>query len=495
MVAIDDQDTSTNLNSISMEFLSEELEKSKLMNCSSNASSHSMNENANASEKGPVINQNAPSSTIIFYQQNSNHNNSNTSNTSDTSINSSIEKKNPKIEEMCPQFPALEEPVPVLSSVTESELMPASETPMNMNLSISVPSRISSSARSSFSSETNDDKNMCTDGDENENKNLLVDDDNDTVSSLDSNENHTNNMNQTRSIFGNYWKNTIHEEPTPNTSTCSSHILSQQSSQSILCSPHQKGDTNHSPQTLMTASTTISSYELSSNFTPHSPNMMAAARTMSSISREAIMPLPDEFTYQEFNRDFNAGRQDCATEEYEEILKNNEVGRTTLPHSTSLKDVNVNVNIHGGHTVEHDGVYLPSDLDTSSRLSHHSNSTKNSHHTQNNSNTTSTRSLFINKYASSSPSLCYGYREIAGGLYMNQRAVRKTVSASSLTRRKKPSILRSRSLSLDSTGVTSMQSNSTSRFSVSFDAKVFVHEYEKPQQRYTNNGWSKYFTS
>ena len=478
MTTINDQDTSTNAKS--MEYLSEKFESSDFINYSC----HSKNENTDANEKH-TVDENVVSSTIIVFHSNSNINNNSSSS---SSRSSSIKKRNSNIQ-MCTQLPTNEESLLASVSASASEVIPTSEMPTNMTMSISVPSIISSSVPSfSLSGESNNDENVA-DG-----SGIEVVDDNDTVSSLDSNEDHVT-MNQAqappgtqRSIFGNYWKNTIHEE---SNSTSTSTRLSQSPSCSF-----QKDDTNHSPQTLQTSSTSISSFIMhSQNFTATSTStMISASKTMSRCSREAAMPLPDEFTYQEFNRDFNSGRQDCIADEYEEILKNNEIGRTTLPHSTSLKDVNVNIH---GDVVENDVNVSnhhhchPTDLEVSSRVSHKSNSSITN---LSGSSNNSPRSLFRNKYPSSSPSLCYGYRDMHSGFFNTNYTVRKTASASSLTRKKKASILRSRSCSLDSTGVASIQSSSTSKLSVSFDAKVFVHEYEKPKKRYTNNGWSKFFT-
>mmetsp|Transcript_132 Transcript_132/g.190 ORF Transcript_132/g.190 Transcript_132/m.190 type:complete len:342 (-) Transcript_132:145-1170(-) len=175
----------------------------------------------------------------------------------------------------------------------------------------------------------------------------------------------------------------------------------------------------------------------------------AASYTLSKCSQDSSMPIQDEFIYQEFNRDFHNYSSNSTTDGYEEILKENEIGRTSMPSSTSLKDANESTN------------------------------------TTQKAETGNKRSIFKNKYSDSVPSLVsYGYR-------CSNMPVRKTSSTSSL-RKKQRSCLRSRSLSVDSTAMASLQSSS-SRLSVSFDSRVCVHEYEKPLQRYTGNGWSKWF--
>jgi hypothetical protein len=241
------------------------------------------------------------------------------------------------------------------------------------------------------------------------------DEDDGSVSSLDSSEDFPcSPSNSQRSIFGDFWNNTIHEE--------GSHM--KRGSQMMR---------NDSISTAQTASITIS---------------RCSHQAVSRRYSEMTSPPPDEFAYQIFNRnlDFQKPIGKSVSDGYEEILQQNELGRTNMPRSTSLKDV--------------------ADIDTLQ-----SSSTRNA------------RTIFKNKYSTSSPSLSsYGYKDTH---------VRKTSSTSSL-RRKQRSILRPRSSSVDSSGLGSLQSSS-SRPSVSFDSRVFVHEYEKPHERYFANGWSKLF--
>ncbi len=239
-------------------------------------------------------------------------------------------------------------------------------------------------------------------------------DDDGSVSSLDSCEEVPIQSRSKRSIFNSYWKHTIAEE-----------------------GPQTK---QHDTTCSQTAKTSVTS---------------SCSFSTTRCLHEAAMPLPlpDEFTYQEFNRDFS---KNCISNntcnDYEAILKNNEVGRTAIPHSASLKDVPGNDSIPKFIT--------------------------------NSSSSGSFRSLFKSKYSASSPSLSYGYLD-------SNASFRKTSSASSL-KKKQRSCLRNRSLSVDSTAGVSLQSSS-SKLSVSFDSTVCVHEYEKPHDRYTGNGWSKYF--
>lgn len=194
-----------------------------------------------------------------------------------------------------------------------------------------------------------------------------------------------------------------------------------------------------------------------------------ASYTLSRCAREATMPLPDEFTYQEFKRDFTRYDTNSANDVYEDILKVNELGRTSMPNATSLKEV------------ENNEDKSPLTTPVSTELLTNSF----------NSNTSSlrninARTIFSNKYSKSTPSfVSYGYIE------RTNNPVRKTSSTSSL-RKKQRSCLRSRSCSVDSTALASLQSSST-KPSVSFDSRVFVHEYEKPHDRYATNGWSKWF--
>jgi hypothetical protein len=228
--------------------------------------------------------------------------------------------------------------------------------------------------------------------------------DDQSLSSLDSCEDSRGN----RPIFGNYWKSSIEEE----------------------------GAQLKQGMSIGTANTN--------------------SITMSSrCTQEAIMQLPDEFAYQEFKRDFQAHTNKNTSTDYEELIKENEIGRTTRPRSASIKDITTEA------------------TSTMPKVARNK------------------RIIFKNKYASSSPTLSsYGYIDTTNV------SVRKTSSTSSLRssslRKTKRSCLRSRSLSVDSTALGSLQSSS-SRLSVSFDDRVFIHEYEKPHERYTTNGWSKHF--
>ncbi len=183
----------------------------------------------------------------------------------------------------------------------------------------------------------------------------------------------------------------------------------------------------------------------------------SSTETLSRCAREATMPFPDEFAYQEFKRDFTRYEKNKASDIYEDILKVNELGRTTIPNATSLKEVK----------------------------SETSTDTFNSNTP--NQKSANIRSLFTNKYSHSSPTLLsYGYREHL------HNSVRKTSSSSSLRKKQRSCLRRSRSCSVDSTALGSLQSSS-SKLSVSFDSRVFVHEYEKPHDKYTSNGWSRWF--
>jgi hypothetical protein len=200
---------------------------------------------------------------------------------------------------------------------------------------------------------------------------------------------------------------------------------------------------------------TIREEELSCSQTERISSCSFSSCQSPSLSHDATMsiPLHDEFAFQEFNRDFS---KNCRTNttccDYEAILHHNERGRTSIPHAVLLRDA--------------------TDIETLSKS------------TTNSTNTQSFRSLFKAKYSTSSPSLSYGYLD-------TQVPVRKTSSASSL-RKKQRSCLRNRSMSVDSTIAPGSLQSSSSK-SVSFDPKVFVHQYEKPHDRYTSNGWSKWF--
>ena len=257
-------------------------------------------------------------------------------------------------------------------------------------------------------------------------------DDDGSVSSLDSFEKEefpmTPSLQSKRPIFAKYWKaNDVHTE------------------------------TNDDAECIMKKSSLVAK------------DCRTASYTLSRCAREATIFLPDEFAYQEFNRDFTRYNTNSANDIYEDILKTNELGRTTMPNATSLKEV------------ENDDEKGPLTAPVSTELL--SDSVKSNTSSLTNLNT---RTIFSNKYSKSTPSLVsYGYRE------RTNNPVRKTSSASSL-RKKQRSCLRSRSFSVDSTALASLQSSST-KPSVSFDLRVFVHEYEKPPERYAANGWSKWF--
>lgn len=185
----------------------------------------------------------------------------------------------------------------------------------------------------------------------------------------------------------------------------------------------------------------------SSSWTERTSSLTASSR----CSLEATMELPDEFAFQEFNRKIDHYANKSTSDGYEQILKNYEVGCTTMPRSTSLNDTTEDETKPKRNAINNSGNH---------------------------------RSLFKNMYSLSSPSLAYVYRD-------SVVQVKKTSSTSSL-RKKHPSCLKSRSLSIDSTAIGSLHS-SCSKLSVSFDSRVFVHEYEKPCDRYTDNGWSKWF--
>jgi len=175
----------------------------------------------------------------------------------------------------------------------------------------------------------------------------------------------------------------------------------------------------------------------------------AASTLLSKCSHQATLPMPEEFAYQEFNRDFfQYNSCDSTTDGYEQFIKQIEVGTTAMPHFASLKDA--------------------TDAETASG----------------NLGSERTRNIFKNKYSTSVTSLpSYAYAGLP-------TPARKSSSTSSLRRYKRSSLRKS--TSADSTALDSVQSSST-RMSVSFDSTVFVHEYDKPRERYTADGWSKLF--
>jgi len=260
------------------------------------------------------------------------------------------------------------------------------------------------------------------------NKSFLSDDsnaddgnDNDSVSSLESNSEEfngpaacTNGAKPQRTIFGAYWQtNTIHEEEGSRSSTVAKSLHTEQTSSFI----------------------TVSS-------------------STSRCSQEGIYDLPDEFTYQEFNRFKNKDIDIC--DQYEAILQQKEVDRPAFKATTAvLKD--------GAKKPDSDLAFLRSNQVTMNRRH--------------------MRSLFHNKYSTSSPALSYGYKD------MMNSPVHKASSTSSFARKKtQRSCLRSPSQSVDPSA-----SISSSKLSVSFDSKVCIHEYEKRHEKYTSNGWSKWF--
>jgi hypothetical protein len=177
--------------------------------------------------------------------------------------------------------------------------------------------------------------------------------------------------------------------------------------------------------------------------------------TASTISKSTYQTNSyNDFPYQEFNRDFYP-KPSKSTDVYEQVLKEIEIGLTSTPDSTTLNDNDDN---------EHE---------YASTIS------------------SAKRSIFREKYSLSQTSLIsYCYRQPS-------RMVQKASSTSSLLRNKRwqRSCLRGRSILVaDSDAVGSLLSSSfSSKLSVKFDSKVSVHHYEKPFERHTTDGWSKYF--
>lgn len=230
--------------------------------------------------------------------------------------------------------------------------------------------------------------------------------DDDTVSTLESQEK------DQRSIFGNYWTSK-NENPSGFESVRKASLTSQE-----------------------TASSTLSS--LFDNDIEH------FVITGNKDDSEKI-------SYQEYIQCSTKSFEKKSFYGYEDLIKENEEGRTFLPRATALND---NVQFDDDELQEN--------------------------HLNTRSSSETRRSLFSHKYSEERTAIqSYGY--------MSSSGIGKSSSTSSLihSRRQRPCLRTSQTM--DSF------SSCNSKLSVSFAPKVSVHEYNKRFEKYTHDGWSSWF--
>jgi hypothetical protein len=154
----------------------------------------------------------------------------------------------------------------------------------------------------------------------------------------------------------------------------------------------------------------------------------------------------DTIVYQEYSQCDTISFKKKSFYQYEDLIKENEEGRTFLPRAASLND-NVQVDCN--------------QLQKSHSIKRSTSGTR--------------RNLFSNKYPEQRTSIrSYGYISQSSSTSLLQT-----------TRRQRPCLRTSQTM--DSL------SSCNSKLSVSFDPRVSVHEYDKRFEKYTHDGWSSLF--